>query len=214
MSINMKYKIDDSHIDAIPSAFLYRRTMDHCPKSTIGCFIISDDWNEQALLELKEKSEAWFLVGLQIDNIDFNRLDIIEGVIRCQPDEVTDVIKLLNVNAASTIIGIDVVDIKSMLECSNLFQFIQASVTSESESELYLIKVITNNLISQLAKAHDTKVLFVGIESIQSLSLDVFAYISEAVEESLFNSDASIYYNSSMTDELNTFRLKAMYAEG
>ena len=207
----MKYQIDDSYIDDIPSAVMYRRTMEHCPKSTIGCFITSDDWNEQTLLELKERSEAWFLVGLQTDNIDFERLDIIEGVIRCQPDEVNDVIKLLNVNSVSTIIGIDVVDIKSMFECGNLFQFIQASATSESESDL--IKVTTNSLISQLAKAHDTKGLFVGMESVQSLQLDAFAYISEAIEESLSNSDASIYYSSSMNDELNTFRLKAMYAE-
>ncbi len=208
----MKYQIDDSYIDDIPSAVMYRRTMEHCPKSTIGCFITSDDWNEQTLLELKERSEAWFLVGLQTDNIDFERLDIIEGVIRCQPDEVNDVIELLNVNAASTIIGIDVVDIKSLFECGNSFQFIQANATGESDSDL--VKIATQQLVSQLIKARHTKGLFIGMESVRSLPLDAFAYISEAIEKSLSNSDASIYYSSSMNDELNTFRLKAMYADG
>ena len=122
MSITMKYHMDDSYIDDKPSAFLYQRIMDCYPKSAIGCFIISDTWDEEALLELKEKSEAWFLVGLQTDNSELERLDIIEGIIRCQPDEVKDVTKLLDVNAASTIIGIDVVDIKSLFECGNLFQ--------------------------------------------------------------------------------------------
>lgn len=120
----MKYQIDDSHIDDIPSAVVYRRTMDHYPKSAIGCFIISDAWDEEALIELKEKSEAWFLVGLQIDDSEFKRLDIIEGVIRCQPNEVDNVIRILDVNSASTIIGIDVVDIKSLFEYGNSFQFI------------------------------------------------------------------------------------------
>ncbi|SNT69645.1 hypothetical protein [Psychrobacter sp. LV10R520-6] len=205
----MKYQIDDSYIDDIPSAVMYRRTMEHCPKSTIGCFITSDDWNEQTLLELKEGSEAWFLVGLQTDNIDFERLDIIEGVIRCQPDEVNDVIKLLNVNSASTIIGIDVVDIKSMFECDNLFQFIQASATGESDSDL--VKIATQQLVSQLIKARHTKGLFIGMESVESPSLEVFSYVSEAVE-ALLSDDVFIYYSSSITDEPDCFRLKAIYA--
>ena len=207
----MKYQIDDSYRDDIPSAVLYRQTMDHYPKSAIGCFIISDVWDEEALIELKEKSEAWFLVGLQIDDSEFKRLDIIEGVIRCQPNEVDKVIRVLDVNSASTIIGIDVVDIKSLFEYGNSFQFIQASATGESETDL--IKVTTHNLVDQLSTARNTKALFIGMESVQSLPLEAFAYISEAVEKSLSNDDVSIYYSSSMTDELNSFHLKAVYAE-
>ena len=208
--MTMKYQIDDSYIDDTPSALLYQRIMDCYPKSAIGCFIINDDWDEHALLELKQKSEAWFLVGLQTDNSEFEHLDIIEGVIRCQPDEVKDVIELLDVNAASTIIGIDVVDIKSLFEYGNLFQFIQVSATGDSESDL--IKVTTHNLVSELAKARNTKALFIGMESVQSLPIEAFAYISEAVESLLSNDDASIYYRSSMTDEPNSFHLKAIYA--
>ena len=205
----MQYQIDDSYIDDTPSAFLYQRIMDCYPKSAIGCFIINDDWNEHALLELKEKSEAWFLVGLQTDSSELERLDIIEGVIRCQPDEVKDVTALLDVNAASTIIGIDVVDIKRLFECGNLFQFIQASATGESESDL--IKMATHKLITQLEKVRNTKALFVGIYGIQSSSMETCSYISEAVEALLSNDDVPIYYRSNMTDELNTFRLRVMY---
>ena len=206
----MKYQIDDSYRDDIPSAVLYRQTMDHYPKSAIGCFIISDVWDEEALIELKEKSEAWFLVGLQIDDYDFECLDIIEGVVRCQPNKVDNVIRILDVNSASTIIGIDVVDIKSLFECGNLFQFIQASATGESETDL--IKVTTHNLVDQLSTARNTKALFIGMESVQSLPLEAFAYISEAVESLLSDDDTYIYYSSSITDEPNFFHLKAIYA--
>ena len=206
----MKYQIDDSYRDDIPSAVLYRQTMDYYPKSAIGCFIISDAWDEEALIGLKEKSGAWFLVGLQIDDYDFERLDIIEGVVRCQPNKVDNVIRILDVNSASTIIGIDVVDIKSLFEYGNSFQFIQASATGESETDL--IKVTTHNLVDQLSTARNTKALFIGMESVQSLPLEAFAYISEAVESLLSNDDASIYYRSSMTDEPNSFYLKAIYA--
>lgn len=208
--MTMKYQIDDSYRDDIPSAVLYRQTMDYYPKSVIGCFIISDAWDEEALIELKEKSEACFLVGLQIDDYDFERLDIMEGVVRCQPDEVNEVIRVLDVKSASTFIGIDVVDIKSLFECGSLFQFIQVSAKGESETDL--IKVTTHNLVDQLSTARNTKALFIGMESVQSLPLEAFAYISEAVESLLSNDDASIYYRSSVTNEPNSFHLKAIYA--
>ena len=64
----MKYQLDKSKIDDIPCVALYRPNKGHYSPSVIACFIISDGWNEQALLELKEKAEADILVGLQTDN--------------------------------------------------------------------------------------------------------------------------------------------------
>lgn len=212
MNITMKYHIDDSYIDDTPSAVLYRQTMDYYPKSVIGCFIISDAWDEEALIELKEKSEAWFLVGLQIDDSEFKRLDIIEGVIRCQPDEVNEVIRMLDVKSASTFIGIDVVDIKSLFEYGNSFQFIQASAPGESISKS--VKAAAQQLVSQLIKARNAKRLLVTIESIESPSLDTLSYITEAIKNSLSINDEFIYYSSRITDEPDCFCLKALYAEG
>lgn len=207
----MKYHMDDSYIDDTPSAVLYRQTMDYYPKSAIGCFIISDAWDEEALIGLKEKSGAWFLVGLQIDDYDFERLDIIEGVVRCQPNKVDNVIRILDVNSASTIIGIDVVDIKSLFEYGNSFQFIQASATGESISKS--VKAATQQLVSQLIKARHAKRLLVTIESIESPSLDTLSYITEAIKNSLSINDEFIYYSSRITDEPDCFCLKALYAE-
>lgn len=206
-----KFRSGDLYLSGVPAAALYQPNTNDFPLSIIGCFILSDGWDEQALLTLKEKVGAYFLVGLQTDDHEYESLDIIEGIIRCQPDEVREVIKLLDVNSASTIIGIDVVDIKSLFECGNSFQFIQASATDESESDL--IKATTHKMINLLAKACNTKGLFVGMESVESLPLDVFAYISEAVEALLSNDDASIYYSSSVTNEPNSFDLKAIYVE-
>lgn len=206
----MKYQLDESHENDIPCTALYEPNMDCFSPSIIVCFIISDGWNEQMLYELKEKTDAYLLVGLQTVDSQFEVSNIIDGVIKCQPDEVNDVIKLLDVNSASTIIGIDVVDVESLFECGNLFQFIQVSASGEPESDL--IKVATHKIVSQLAKAHDTKGLFIGIESIQSLPLEDFAYVADAVEGLLSGDEAFIYYSSSSTDEFNAFGLKAIYA--
>ena len=207
----MKYQLDNSKIDSVPCVALYRPDKDHYSPSIIACFMINDGWNEQALLELKEKAEADILVGLQTDNNEYERLDIVEGIIRCQPNEVNDVVELLDVRSASTIIGIDVIDDISLFEVGSSFQFFQASSTGEHEFDM--IKIATHKLINLLAKAHDTKGLFVGMQSVQALPLESMAYVIEAVEGLLSGDEASIYYSSSSTDELNAFGLKAIYAE-
>ena len=206
----MKYQINDSYIDDIPSAVLYRQTMDHYPKSAIGCFIISDNWDEQALLELKEQSEVWFLVGLQTDNIDFGRLNTIEGVIRCQLDEVDQVVKLLDISPRG-LISIDINDIKSLFEREKSYKFIQTHITDVFETDM--LKKAANELISQLPKNLNIKGLLLGIESNESPLLDNTAYIIDFIEKSIVADDLYNYYCTSMSDEPNSFRLRAMYAE-
>ena len=205
----MKYQINDSYIDDIPSAVLYRQTMDHYPKSAIGCFIISDNWDEQALLELKEQSEAWFLVGLQTDNIDFGRLNTIEGVIRCQLDEVDQVVKLLDISPRG-LISIDINDIKSLFEREKSYKFIQTHVTDVFETEM--VKKAANELVSQLPKNLNIKGLLLGIESSEYPSLDNTSYIIDFIEKSIVADDLYSYYCTSISDEPNSFRLRAMYA--
>ncbi len=206
----MKYQLDKSKVDDVPCVALYRPNKGHYSPSIIACFILSDGWNEQALLKLKEKAEADILVGLQTDDHKYERLDIIEGVVRCQPDEVNDVVALLDVRSASTIIGIDVIDVISLFEVGSSFQFFQASSTGEHEFDM--IKIATHKLINLLAKAHDTKGIFVGMQSPQSLPLESMAYVTEAVEGLLSGDEVSIYYSSNITDEFNAFGLKAIYA--
>ncbi|WP_350557529.1 hypothetical protein [Psychrobacter sp. CAL346-MNA-CIBAN-0220] len=207
----MKYQLDNSQINDTPCAALYRSNTECFPSAIIACFIISDGWNEQALLELKKKVKADILVGLQTDDNKYESLDIIGGVIRCQPDEVNDVVELLDVNSASTIIGIDVVDVINLLERGNSFQFVQTSATGEPESDT--VKTATHKLISLLAKAHNTKGMFVGMQSVQGLPLESLAYVTEAIEGLLSNPAASIYYSSNMSDEPNSFHLKAIYID-
>lgn len=207
----MKYHLDDAKLENVPCAASYRTNKGHYSPSVIACFIISDGWNEQALLALKDKAEADILVGLQTDDHKYERLDIIEGVVRCQPDEVNDVIALLDVKSASTIIGIDVADVISLFECGYSFQFVQASATGEHESDM--IKTATCKLIGLLTNARNTKGVLIGTQSVQSLPLEAFAYISDAIEGLLSNDDAFIYFSSTMVEEPDCFRLKAVYAE-
>lgn len=207
----MKYHLDESYIDDTPNAFLYQRIMDRYPKSVIGCFVISEDWDEQALLELKEKSEAWFLVGLHINDMDFDRLDIIEGIVRCQPEDVSQVVKLLNI-CPRGLIGIDVIDIKSLFEREKLYKFIQIHITDGFETDM--AKKAANELVGQFPKNLNIKGLLLGMESSESPSLDTTSYIVAFIEKNVMADELYKYYCTSMSDEPESFRLRAMYAEG
>lgn len=204
----------DSNWRELSVAMLYHPNMNYFSPSIIGYFIISDDWDEQALLVLKEKSGADFLVGLQTDDHEFEylfeNLDIIKGIVKCQPNEVEDAINLLDVYSPRYGICLNAYDIKSLFECSNSFKFIQTIATGSSESDL--IETATQQLVSRLSSAGDIRGLFVNPESSESLALEDFAYISEAIE-SVYDG-TEVYYSQSITNELNSFRLRAIYAEG
>ncbi len=206
----MKYHMDQSYIDDTPKAFLYQRIMDRYPKSAIGCFIISEDWDEQALLELKQKSEAWFLVGLQINDMDFDRLDIIEGIVRCQPEDVNQVVKLLNISPRG-LIGIDVNDIKNLFEREKSYKFIQTHITDGFDTDM--AKKAANELVGQFPKNLNIKGLLLGMESSESPSLDTTSYIVAFIDKNVMADELYTYYCTSMSDEPESFRLRAIYAE-
>ena len=197
----------------ISVAALYRPDMDHFAPSIIGYFITSDDWNEQKLLALKEKAEADFLIGIQIDEIEckylFGHLDIIKGVIRCQPDEVEDILKLLDVYSPRYGICLNAYDMKSLFECSHSFRFIQTIAIGDTESDL--IGRAIQQLVCKLPSAANIKGIFVNPECSQSLSLDELSHISDTIESSYHGTE--LYYSQSFTDESMSFRLRAIYAE-
>ena len=206
----MKYQLDKSQIDDLPCAALYRPNIDYFPPAIIACFIISDGWDVQELLELKGKAEADILVGLQTDDQDYESLDIIETVIKCQLEDVNQVVKLLDISPRG-LIGIDINDIKSLFEREKSYKFIQTHITDVFETDM--VKKAANELISQLPKNLNIKGLLLGIESSESPSLDNTSYIIDFMEKNVAADDVYNYYCTSMSDEPNSFRLRAVYAE-
>jgi len=197
----------------ISVAALYQPDMDYFAPSIIGYFMTSDDWNEQTLLALKENAGADFLVGIKTDEHEckylFNHLHIIKGVIKCHSDQVEDVIKLLDVYSPRYGICLNAYDIKSLFECSHSFRFIQTIATGDPDSDL--IGKATQHLVNKLPSATNIKGIFVNPECSQSLSLDEWSHISNAIES--FYDGTELYYSQSFTDESMSFRLRAMYAE-
>lgn len=205
----MKYKLDKSLIHDIPCAALYQPNIDCYLPSIIACFIMNDDWNKQALLELKNRVGADFIIGLQTDNKDFEYLHLVEGVIRCQPNEVQQVVQLLDISPRG-LIAIDAVDIKYLFECAQVYQFIQ--VNSKALLTASMKEVIVQSLVKQLPKNTEIKGFLLGMESSESVALDVITHIIESIKNNVVINDLNSFYCTSITDEPDIFHLRAIYA--
>lgn len=208
--MTMKYQLDDSYIDDISNALLYRPNMDSYPLSFIGCFITSDNWDEKALKELKKKSGAYFLVGLQIDDNEFKCLDIIEGIVKCQPEDVNQVVKLLDISPRG-LIGIDVNDIKNLFKREKSYKFIQTHIANAFETDM--IKNAANELVGQSPENLNIKGLLLGMEGSESPPLDTISYIVAFIAKNVIADELYTYYCTSISDEHESFRLRAIYAE-
>lgn len=201
----------------ISVAVLYRPNQEEFPPTVVGYFVNSDDWDEQSLLELKERVGADFLVALQTDSNDnkryFEYLDIVKCVIKCQFSEIQEVIKLLDVYSPRYgLLCLNVYDVKELFECSNSFQYIQAS--ANGDPKLNLMKDATQQVINQLLEADDIKAIFVNAEGSEAATLDEMLYISKSIEDILpSNSVKEPYYGYSVCDQPDFFKLRAIYAE-
>ena len=209
----MQVDIVSSSNRDITIAALYRPSMEYFPPSIIGCFVVSDDWNEKALSELQETVGADFLVGIQTKEHSskhlFEHMDIVKTTIKCQPDQVDNIIQLLDIYSSRYVICLNLYDIKSLFECSKSFKFIQTGTMDNSES--CSIQAATQELVSQIPSADLIKGIFVNPESDESIALDDYAYISNAVESACDGAD--IYYSQSTVDSPNHCCLRALYAE-
>lgn len=193
-----------------PNALLYKPNIEEYNPSVIACFCISDDWNEQSLLKLKEKTDAYFLVGIQTPDSELVSFDIVEGIVECQSEDVSQVVKLLNISQRG-LIGIDVNDIKNLFERSRSYKFIQIHITDEFETDM--VKTTAHELVDQLPKGLNAEGLLVGMESSESLSIDHTSYIIDFLEKRIVGDELYKYYCTSISDEANSFRLRMIYAE-
>lgn len=56
--------------------------------SRYGFFLVNDDWEENELIDLKQKTVPEFLFGLQTTEKTIKQFDVVDGIIICQPDEI------------------------------------------------------------------------------------------------------------------------------
>lgn len=213
MRTQLKYfDITDTEIwlDSIPTTNLYLPLAKEYCLSEFAFFLIDDDWDEQSLIDLKNTAGASFLFGLQTTSKRIDKLDVIDGIIVCQPDEVQQVMKVFEVtsNRSGNLLTTDFNDLKQALQFTKPAHFIQTTIIGTDR--LNRAERAINQILNQIPKDIDVDVLILGTKTGGDLSLEEYFVISSAIEDRV-SEDISLWYGNGVADEPNYLCIEAVY---
>lgn len=209
----MKYfDITDTEIwlDSIPITNLYLPLAKEYGLSEFTFFLIDDDWDEQSLINLKNTTGASFLFGLQTTRKRIDKLDVIDGIIVCQPDEAQKVMKVFEVasNRRGKLLTTDFNDLKKALQFTRPAHFIQATIIGTDR--LNRAEKAINQILNQIPEDINVDVLILRIKTDGDVSLEEYFIISSAIEDRV-SEDISLWYGNVVADEPNYLCIEAVY---
>ena len=168
-------------LNSIAVSTLYTLEKDNYSLTEFAFFIVSDDWNQQSLTSLKDKTGALLLIGLQTINYCIGNIDVADSIIRCKPDEVQQVMKVFEVlsNRRNDLATIDFNIIKETLQHTEPAQFIQ--FIKMGRDRLNRMKQAIAETLSQIPENISINFLILRIKTDSELSLDEFSVIESAI---------------------------------
>ena len=196
-------------LDNIPISTLYKPETDKNNLTEFAFFIVSDDWDEQSLIRLKDNMGASLLLGLQTD-LYYNNFNVTDSIINCTPDEVQQVMKMFEVlsNRRNDLVAIDFNFVKEALENTEPAQFVQAITFSSDRldrTEQAIAKVL-----KQIPENANINTLILSVKSYDCLSLENFSIINTAVDNRV-TEDTNIWYGTGIIDEPNCCHIEVVY---
>lgn len=197
-------------LDSLPITNLYLPLAKEYCLSEFAFFLIDDDWDEQSLIDLKNTAGASFLFGLQTTRKRIDKLDVIDGIIVCQPDEVKQVMNLFEVpsNRNGNLAPTDFNDLKKALQFTRPAHFIQATIIGTDR--LDRAERAINQILNQIPKDINVEGLILRVKTDGDVSLEEYLIISSAIEDRV-SEDISLWYGSGGADQANCLSIEAVY---
>lgn len=175
-----RYAIRNSWQGSALSCALYKPFIDEYQLSLIGFFLIQDNWDEKALIDLKHKTEVQLLLGLRTTEENIDKFDVIDGIIICQLTEIQDVMGTFkSVFERMHSVGINIENFWS----EKYAHFIQASTKGGTGSAPTNRAV--NHIMSQTPKNLSVNSMMFAFESDHELSFEEFKIIEATVEDNV-----------------------------
>ena len=197
-------------LDSIPITNLYLPLAKEYCLSEFAFFLIDDDWDEQSLIDLKDTTGASFLFGLQTTSKRMDKLDVIDGIIVCQPDEVQQVMEVFEVtsNRRGNLLTTDFNDLENALQFTKPAQFIQTTIIGTNR--LDRAERAINQILEQIPKDINVDVLILKVKTDGDVSLEEYLVISSAIEDRV-SEDISLWYGNEVADEADCLCIEAVY---
>lgn len=199
----------------MPRAKLYKPDFVET-QCAIGCIMVADDWSAQSLLDLKEKCSATYLVGLLTSEPELNRavydiedLSILDGIIRCQEEEVIEVVELLNSNSSNGIISLDPFDVMSLLDNNNILQYVNIRSVEVKSTREKALRELIEKFLNWLSKHDSLDGILIDFNA-QNVLIEELAYICDTVEPEINVNDNRLLYQTTDSSDPNYMGLRVL----
>lgn len=163
--------------------------------SFFGFVLISNDWNEKALIDLKFKAALDFLLVLQTTEQIIDAFDVVDGVIICKPDEVQQIMNMFETTFDYSVRGIDFKDVREAINFAKPAKFIQASALEMSESDK-----VFSQIIDQIPEDVTINAMMFQAKSNREFTLDELRIVSDTIDKMDID-DKYAFYNTEVVDK-------------
>lgn len=211
--ISDKLYVSNSQEQCYIRAKLYKPgEIDNTP-CAFACVIIDDKWNEKSLLKLKDKTGCVSLIGMLTDSDKgcLETLNTIDGIVKCQSDEVQAVVDLLGSDVAKGIFTLDAFDIKRLFEIEGILHFIQVCPIKIESTREETLKIVVEKVLEKLPKGIYFNSMVLDFHA-KNILLEEMRYISETIEPAINVNDGELSYQSTDTKDPNSIGFRVIYA--
>ncbi|MFD1132979.1 hypothetical protein [Psychrobacter sanguinis] len=211
--ISDKIYVSNSQEQGYIRAKLYKPgEIDNTP-CAFACFIIDDKWNEKSLLELKDKTGCVSLIGILTHSNKncLETLNTVDGIVKCQSDEVQAVVDLLGSDVAKGMFTLDAFDIKRLLETEGILHFIQVCPIKIESTREETLKIVVEKVLEKLPKGIYFNSMVLDFHA-QNILIEELRYISETIEPAIKVNDSELSYQSTDTEDLDCIGLRVIFA--
>ena len=216
--ISDKLYVSNSQEQGYIRAKLYKPgEIDNTP-CAFACVIIDDKWNEKSLLELKDKTGCVSLIGIMFyssnDDTDkgcLETLNTVDGIVKCQSDEVQAVVDLLGSDVAKGMFTLDAFDIKRLFETEGILHFIQVCPIKIESTREETLKIVVEKVLEKLPKGIYFNSMVLDFHA-QNILIEELRYISETIEPAIKVNDSELSYQSTDTEDLDCIGLRVIFA--
>ncbi|MCC3308271.1 hypothetical protein [Psychrobacter sanguinis] len=216
--ISDKIYVKNSQEQGYVRAKLYKPDIINDTPCAFACVIINEQWNENSLLALKDKTGCVSLIGILTDSgkddISNKRLEVlnaVDGVVKCQPDEVQAVVELLNSKPSNGLLVLDAFDIKLLFEKEGIFEFAQVHPIKIESTREETLKIVVEKILEKLSNPAYFSSILIDFNA-QDVLIEDLGYICETIESTLSVDDPNLFYQATHANNPDYMGFRVIYA--
>lgn len=211
--------VSNSQDQGYVRAKLYKPDIIDDTPCAFACVIIDEQWNENSLLDLKDKTGCVSLIGILTDsgkgdtnNTYLEALNTVDGIVRCQPDEVQAVVESLNSKPSNGLLVLDAFDVKSLFEKEGIFEFAQIDPIKIESTREKTLKVVVEKIIEKLPQPAYFSSILLDFNA-QDVLIEDLGYICEMIESILSVDDPNLLYQATHANKPDHMGFRVIYSQ-